>query len=234
MGVIVEAPDDEVLLANEALLGLIGCVLLERGSLILVVVERRLVGDDEVPPAFAACFSTLNVAIPVVAMPVTWASGLPALNVSTVSVRHDALVRKSLTKARDDFLGRHERPCLRIAYRDRVDGHSREKRSCQPGAGLHPRLLGNHTANREERLVRARFAAIEHVMARLPTREARRQRQRPHPSIWPSLRARPPCRQVQQRRTDPQVRANRSQPTADLQPLAQVGREGQREWSREW
>ena len=37
--------------------------------------------------AFAARFSTGNVAIPVVAMPATGVSGSPALKVSTVSVR---------------------------------------------------------------------------------------------------------------------------------------------------
>ena len=47
-------------------------------------------------PDFAARFSTSKVAMPVVAMPETAVSGLPALNVSTVSVRQEMPCSASL------------------------------------------------------------------------------------------------------------------------------------------
>ena len=49
MRVVVKPEDHQVVVLDEALLGLIDRVLLEVCRLIHVVVERRLVCDDEVP-----------------------------------------------------------------------------------------------------------------------------------------------------------------------------------------
>ena len=157
-------------------------------------------------PAFAARFSTLNVAIPVVAMPVTWASGLPALNVSTVSVRHEMpWVRKRLDECATISwavmrAGSEPRIAYRIASTGTWSMSSAIRR--RPSSPAPRKPHGQSRGAPCSRPLRGHRAC----MARLPTREARRQRQRPHPSIWPSP-GHVRCAGQQQRRTDPQVRA---------------------------
>jgi hypothetical protein len=84
VSVVVKPEDHEVVVLDEPLFRLIDRIRLEIGGLVHVIVESRLVRDDEVPSGRGGARSTSNVAMPVVAMARTSVSGAPVLNVSTV------------------------------------------------------------------------------------------------------------------------------------------------------
>ena len=105
---VVEPPDDEVLLANEALLGLVGRVLFEGRGLILVVVEGRLVGDDEVPAGLRGALQHAEGGHAGRGDARDRGLGIAGLErVHGFRSPGNALLGKPLTNARDDFLGRH-------------------------------------------------------------------------------------------------------------------------------
>ena len=82
---VVEAPDDDALLLDEAAFRLVDRFVRQPVGLVAVIVEDRLVGDDQIRAELAACSITSTVARKVVTIPVSGCAGSPILTVSTVS-----------------------------------------------------------------------------------------------------------------------------------------------------